>query len=103
MSQYSELVNEAKAQFQQELANITPEIQANWKGLCKISHTHDTLQTTFVIDFMYYDYMIKRVFVRVNWLNSGVLLVGLSKLMHTCIVVQELCISDQGQTNPQPT
>uniref|UniRef100_A0A671S931 MICOS complex subunit MIC60 n=1 Tax=Sinocyclocheilus anshuiensis TaxID=1608454 RepID=A0A671S931_9TELE len=33
MSQYSELVNEAKAQFQQELANITPEIQANWKGL----------------------------------------------------------------------
>uniref|UniRef100_A0A8C1BN75 MICOS complex subunit MIC60 n=1 Tax=Cyprinus carpio carpio TaxID=630221 RepID=A0A8C1BN75_CYPCA len=40
VSQYSELVNEAKAQFQQELANITPEIQANWKGLCKISHTH---------------------------------------------------------------
>ncbi|KTF78082.1 hypothetical protein cypCar_00036187 [Cyprinus carpio] len=34
VSQYSELVNEAKAQFQQELANITPEIQANWKGLC---------------------------------------------------------------------
>ncbi|XP_005157248.2 MICOS complex subunit MIC60 isoform X1 [Danio rerio] len=33
VSQYSELVNEAKAQFQQELANITPEIQANWKGL----------------------------------------------------------------------
>ncbi len=45
VSQYSELVNEAKAQFQQELANITPEIQANWKGLCKISHTHVTLQT----------------------------------------------------------
>uniref|UniRef100_A0A673KXH8 MICOS complex subunit MIC60 n=1 Tax=Sinocyclocheilus rhinocerous TaxID=307959 RepID=A0A673KXH8_9TELE len=33
VSQYSELVNEAKAQFQQELANITPEIQANWKRL----------------------------------------------------------------------
>uniref|UniRef100_A0A671NSV8 MICOS complex subunit MIC60 n=1 Tax=Sinocyclocheilus anshuiensis TaxID=1608454 RepID=A0A671NSV8_9TELE len=33
VSQYSELVNEAKAQFQQELANITPETQANWKGL----------------------------------------------------------------------
>ncbi|XP_052470160.1 MICOS complex subunit MIC60 isoform X1 [Carassius gibelio] len=33
VSQYSELVNEAKAQFQQELANITPEIQADWKGL----------------------------------------------------------------------
>ncbi|XP_039509586.1 MICOS complex subunit MIC60 isoform X2 [Pimephales promelas] len=37
VSQYSELVNEAKAQFQQELANITPEIQANWKGLGKLS------------------------------------------------------------------
>lgn len=38
VSQYSELVNEAKVQFQKELASITPEIQANWKGLSKISH-----------------------------------------------------------------
>ncbi|XP_058253941.1 MICOS complex subunit MIC60 isoform X3 [Hemibagrus wyckioides] len=33
VSQYSELVKEAKAQFQKELSNITPEVQANWKGL----------------------------------------------------------------------
>ncbi|TST60382.1 MICOS complex subunit Mic60 [Bagarius yarrelli] len=33
VSEYSELVKEAKAQFQKELSNITPEVQANWKGL----------------------------------------------------------------------
>ncbi|XP_073710151.1 MICOS complex subunit MIC60 isoform X3 [Misgurnus anguillicaudatus] len=33
VSQYTELVNEAKAQFQKELASITPEVQASWKGL----------------------------------------------------------------------
>ncbi|XP_076878847.1 MICOS complex subunit MIC60 isoform X2 [Brachyhypopomus gauderio] len=37
MSQYSELVNEAKAQFQKELSSITPEVQTNWKGLRKLS------------------------------------------------------------------
>ncbi|XP_058253940.1 MICOS complex subunit MIC60 isoform X2 [Hemibagrus wyckioides] len=37
VSQYSELVKEAKAQFQKELSNITPEVQANWKGLRKLS------------------------------------------------------------------
>lgn len=33
VSQYSDLVTEAKVQFQKELSSITPEIQANWKGL----------------------------------------------------------------------
>ncbi|XP_070692719.1 MICOS complex subunit MIC60 [Pempheris klunzingeri] len=33
ISQYSELVNEAKQQFQREVSSLTPEIQANWKGL----------------------------------------------------------------------
>uniref|UniRef100_A0A8C2WSC8 MICOS complex subunit MIC60 n=1 Tax=Cyclopterus lumpus TaxID=8103 RepID=A0A8C2WSC8_CYCLU len=33
VSQYSELVNEAKLQFQREVSSLTPEIQANWKGL----------------------------------------------------------------------
>lgn len=32
VSEYSELVKEAKAQFQKELSNITPEVQANWKA-----------------------------------------------------------------------
>ncbi|KAM3612384.1 uncharacterized protein V6R79_007860 [Siganus canaliculatus] len=32
-SQYSELVNEAKQQFQREVSSLTPEIQASWKGL----------------------------------------------------------------------
>lgn len=35
VSQYSELVKEAKVQFQKELSSITPEVQANWKGLSK--------------------------------------------------------------------
>ncbi|XP_074530670.1 MICOS complex subunit MIC60 [Halichoeres trimaculatus] len=33
VSQYSELVNEAKLQFQKEVSSLTPEIQANWKSL----------------------------------------------------------------------
>lgn len=33
VSQYSELVNEAKLQFQREVSSLTPEIQANWKSL----------------------------------------------------------------------
>ncbi|KAM6953038.1 MICOS complex subunit MIC60 [Lycodopsis pacificus] len=33
VTQYSELVNEAKLQFQREVSSLTPEIQANWKGL----------------------------------------------------------------------
>ena len=40
VSQYSELVNEAKLQFQREVTSLTPEIQANWKGLSKSTHTH---------------------------------------------------------------
>ncbi|TDH07864.1 hypothetical protein EPR50_G00110500 [Perca flavescens] len=33
VSQYSELVNEAKQQFQREVTSLTPEIHANWKSL----------------------------------------------------------------------
>ncbi|KAM9795007.1 MICOS complex subunit MIC60 [Neosynchiropus ocellatus] len=33
VSQYTELVTEAKRQFQREVTSLTPEIQANWKGL----------------------------------------------------------------------
>ncbi|KAM9375655.1 MICOS complex subunit MIC60-like isoform 2-T2 [Pholidichthys leucotaenia] len=33
VSQYSELVHDAKVQFQKEVSSLTPEIQANWKGL----------------------------------------------------------------------
>ncbi|XP_074503922.1 MICOS complex subunit MIC60 isoform X1 [Sebastes fasciatus] len=33
VSQYSDLVNEAKLQFQREVSSLTPDIQANWKGL----------------------------------------------------------------------
>lgn len=33
VAQYTELVNEAKQQFQREVSSLTPEIQANWKGL----------------------------------------------------------------------
>ncbi|KAF3693538.1 MICOS complex subunit Mic60 Mitochondrial inner membrane protein Mitofilin Precursor [Channa argus] len=33
VSQYTELVNEAKQQFQREVSSLTPDIQANWKGL----------------------------------------------------------------------
>lgn len=35
VSQYSDLLKEAKQQFQREVSSLTPEIQANWKGLSK--------------------------------------------------------------------
>lgn len=35
VAQYSELVKEAKQQFQREVSSLTPEIQANWKGHSK--------------------------------------------------------------------
>ncbi|KAM9741092.1 MICOS complex subunit MIC60 isoform 1-T1 [Menidia menidia] len=41
VSQYSELVNEAKQQFQREVTSLTPEIQANWKGLTGKLSTDD--------------------------------------------------------------
>uniref|UniRef100_A0A3B4F9T1 MICOS complex subunit MIC60 n=1 Tax=Pundamilia nyererei TaxID=303518 RepID=A0A3B4F9T1_9CICH len=41
VSQYSELVNEAKRQFQREVSSLTPEIQANWKGLTGKLSTDD--------------------------------------------------------------
>ncbi|XP_061692057.1 MICOS complex subunit MIC60 isoform X2 [Syngnathoides biaculeatus] len=41
VSQYSELVNEAKIQFQREVSSLTPEIQANWKGLAGKLSTDD--------------------------------------------------------------
>ncbi|XP_030595138.1 MICOS complex subunit MIC60 isoform X1 [Archocentrus centrarchus] len=41
VSQYSELVNEAKQQFQREVSSLTPEIQANWKGLTGKLSTDD--------------------------------------------------------------
>ncbi|XP_048827812.1 MICOS complex subunit MIC60 isoform X4 [Brienomyrus brachyistius] len=37
VSQYSELVGEAKKQFQKELSSIMPDVQAGWKGLSKLS------------------------------------------------------------------
>lgn len=39
VSQYSDLLKEAKKQFQREVSSLTPEIQANWKGLSKTTHT----------------------------------------------------------------
>lgn len=41
VSQYSELVNEAKLQFQREVSSLTPEIQANWKSLTGKLSTDD--------------------------------------------------------------
>nr|XP_057919678.1 MICOS complex subunit MIC60 isoform X3 [Doryrhamphus excisus] len=41
VSQYSELVQEAKLQFQKEVSSLTPEIQANWKGLTGKLSTDD--------------------------------------------------------------
>lgn len=40
VSQYSELIKEAKQQFQREVSSLTPEIHADWKGLSKYTHTH---------------------------------------------------------------
>lgn len=39
VSQYSDLLKEAKKQFQREVSSLTPEIQANWKGLSKTTHS----------------------------------------------------------------
>lgn len=41
VSQYSDLVQEAKLQFQKEVSSLTPEIQANWKGLSE-SDSHSS-------------------------------------------------------------
>ncbi|XP_023184486.1 MICOS complex subunit MIC60 isoform X4 [Xiphophorus maculatus] len=41
VAQYTELVHEAKQQFQREVSSLTPEIQANWKGLTGKLSTDD--------------------------------------------------------------
>ncbi|XP_054879605.1 MICOS complex subunit MIC60 isoform X2 [Poeciliopsis prolifica] len=41
VAQYSELVQEARQQFQREVSSLTPEIQANWKGLTGKLSTDD--------------------------------------------------------------
>ncbi|XP_029960668.1 MICOS complex subunit MIC60 isoform X2 [Salarias fasciatus] len=41
VSQYSELVKEAKQQFQREVSSLTPDIQANWKSLTGKLSTDD--------------------------------------------------------------
>lgn len=68
VSQYSELVNEAKRQFQREVSSLTPEIQANWKGLSKSTHTHSNtcLYTQSLIRFVQLDIVFSLVANRTN-------------------------------------
>uniref|UniRef100_A0A671NNX6 MICOS complex subunit MIC60 n=1 Tax=Sinocyclocheilus anshuiensis TaxID=1608454 RepID=A0A671NNX6_9TELE len=89
VSQYSELVNEAKAQFQQELANITPETQANWKGLCKISHTPGKLSADDLTS------LIAHAHRRIDQLNRELAEQRVREQIHIEVALEQQKLEDQ--------
>uniref|UniRef100_A0A672JTC7 MICOS complex subunit MIC60 n=1 Tax=Sinocyclocheilus grahami TaxID=75366 RepID=A0A672JTC7_SINGR len=89
VSQYSELVNEAKAQFQQELANITPEIQANWKRLCKISHTPGKLSADDL------NSLIAHAHRRIDQLNRELAEQRVREQIHIEVALEQQKLEDQ--------
>ncbi|RVE67570.1 hypothetical protein OJAV_G00104320 [Oryzias javanicus] len=83
VSRYSDLVQEAKLQFQKEVSSLTPEIQANWKGLTGKLSTDDL------------NALIAHAHRRIDQLNRELAEQRVREQIHIDVALQQQKLEDQ--------